>query len=601
MTPSAPSSQPQNGAVIYASESNFVSLNCPPGTSPVENACVDCERGTYAANTGQDECIPCPHPLSSARGSSICAICLEGFYLKNSKTSAEDVFKSPSEHCKACPLNADCSSPNTTLESLGVDSGFWRASTATSRLYTCDDSDTCIGLTPASDTPCEAEPLPPPSANEDSIAAAADAAAAAVAAAAVEQNRGGSFVRSFDYFCVGSNFRSVLKAPNAELARTGQRCRTQYRSVPCPCAGRRLSEEGQAQQPPQPPPQPQHPPPLPPHCLGRGRALERTSGKDRGPYCAEGHTGPLCQVCSENGKYFSLADRHCVDCPGEWRLAVIAVAVALGAGSVAAAVGLLRSKWEPTHKCLSGLLRTGRAAAELAKRAGLWTKLKVAISFYQCLTAIPSVYVLTVPETLVGGAIDDLLWGLSAPFRFIDLAVPSECYGTMLQKLLGAAFIPYAFFLLLAVEQAIQIGVAAHLQGRSHENRPVALAASGLRAALPAGLFLSFLLLPSISSLIFRSFLCDAFMYDDATGATVSYLQADYSMECGKPSHQRLERWAYGLIPLWPAGVPALYLAFLLACRRTIRAGRVTHESASFGLTTGVRYIFGRCWRCFAS
>lgn len=185
------------------------------------------------------------------------------------------------------------------------------------------------------------------------------------------------------------------------------------------------------------------------------------------------------------------------------------------------------------------------------------------------------------PDTLVGGAIDDLQRGLTAAFRFIDLAVPSKCYGTKLHQLIGAAFTPYALFLLLAVEQAVQIAVAARCRGRRHQTSPAALAASGLRSALPAGLFLSFLLLPSISSLIFRSFLCDAFVHHDATGATRSYLHSDYSMECGTPSHQRLERWAYGLILLWPAGVPALYLIFLLACRRTIRAGRVTHASAS--------------------
>ena len=180
-------------------------------------------------------------------------------------------------------------------------------------------------------------------------------------------------------------------------------------------------------------------------------------------------------------------------------------------------------------------------------------------------------------DTLAGGAIDDLQRGLTAAFRFADLAVPSKCYGTKLHQLIGAAFTPYALFLLLAV----QIAVAARCRGRRHETGLVALASSGLRSALPAGLFLSFLLLPSISSLIFRSFLCDAFVYNDATGTTRSYLHSDYSMECGTPSHQRLERWAYGLIPLWPAGVPALYLIFLLACRRTIRAGRVTNASAS--------------------
>jgi len=436
---------------------------CAAGSSSSEGApaCDPCKPGTYSANRGQGECVPCPYPLSSARGSATCSVCMRGFYLKDSTADPTAIFLAPTDYCKACPPNANCGSPNTTLASFGVDPGYWRASTATARLYTCDGSDTCIG--------------------------------------SIRHNGAVS-----------------------------------------------------------------------------GRALvsrEEASGH----YCAEGHTGPLCQVCSEDGQYFSLSDRHCVDCPGEWRVAVIAVAVALGAGIVAAAAALLRSEWEPACECLAKLIRKGRAAAEMMKREGLWAKLKIAISLYQCLAAIPSVYVLTVPDSLLGGAVDDLLRGLTVAFRFVDLAVPSGCYGSKVQQLVGAAFTPYALFLLLAVGRSIQAAVAA----RQEETGLMTLAASGLRSALPAGLFLSFLLLPSIASLIFRSFLCDGFVYDDATGATRSYLQSDYSMECGTPSHRRLERWAYGLIPLWPAGVPALYLAFLLSCRHTLRAGRVTHASAS--------------------
>ena len=437
---------------------------CEAGSSSSQgaSACDPCKPGTYSANRGQGECIPCPHPLSSASGSTTCAVCTSGFYLKDSTAVPTAIFLAPSEHCELCPPNANCGSPSTTLASLGVAPRYWRASTTTARLYTCDDSDTCVGSTPVSDTPA-------------------------------------------------------------------------------------------------------------------GRALA-SRDEESGPYCAEGHTGPLCQVCSEGGQYFSPTDRHCVDCPGHWRLAVLAVAVALAAGIVATSVASLRSNWEPKRECLKGLLRKSRFAARLAERAGLMTKLKIAISFYQCVAAIPSVYVLTEPDSHLGGMLDDLLGGLTAAFRFVDLAVPSGCYGSKLQQLIGAAFTPYALFLLLAVEQAIQIAVTAHPRG---PNGPIDSATAGLRSALPAGLFLSFLLLPSISSLIFSSFLCDAFVYDDATGATRSYLQADYSVECETPSHRRLERWAYGLIPLWPAGVPALYLAFLLACRRTIRAGRVTHASAS--------------------
>ena len=360
--------------------SNACAGPCPVGTSSAEGTgvCLDCKPGTYAANQGQGECSRCPHPVTSKHGSASCSICLEGYYLQDSTADPADIFRYPAEHCRRCTPNADCSMPSTTLESLGVDRGFWRATIATARLYTCDESDTCIGST--SETPA-------------------------------------------------------------------------------------------------------------------GRALA-SSGEKRGAYCADGHTGPLCQVCTENGRYFSLADRHCVDCPGEWRLAVIAVAVALGAGIVTAAVMLLRSTWEPERKCLARLLKRARSHAELAKKTGLWTKLKISISLYQCLAAIPSVYMLTVPDSLVGSAIDDLQRGLTAAFRFADLAVPSECYGTAIQKLIGAAFTPYALFLLLAVEQAIQIAIAARLKGRSQENGPIALAASGLRSALPTGLFLSFFIQP---------------------------------------------------------------------------------------------------------
>jgi len=70
---------------------------------------------------------------------------MEGYYLKNASADPDDIFANPTEHCHVCPPHANCSAFNTTLESLGVPSGFWRASLLTAQLYGCDDSDTCSG------------------------------------------------------------------------------------------------------------------------------------------------------------------------------------------------------------------------------------------------------------------------------------------------------------------------------------------------------------------------------------------------------------------------------------------------------------------------
>ena len=118
-------------------------------------------------------------------------------------------------------------------------------------------------------------------------------------------------------------------------------------------------------------------------------------------------------------------------------------------------------------------------------------------------------------------------------------------------------------------------------KGAAPRNRRLRLSRLCASQRLPLVLYATFLLLPAVSALIFSSFLCDAFVYDDATGETRSFLQADYSLECSTPAHQRLKNWAFGLSPLWPVGVPVLYLVLLLAHQRAIRAGRTTKWVAS--------------------
>ena len=110
---------------------------CPPGTASAEGtgSCLECEPGTYAANRGQGECIPCPYPLASGTGSVTCSVCKAKFYLKAS-VDPDDVFKSPTEYCWTCPSDAVCP-VGTTLETLVLPPGHWRASPNSTILYPC--------------------------------------------------------------------------------------------------------------------------------------------------------------------------------------------------------------------------------------------------------------------------------------------------------------------------------------------------------------------------------------------------------------------------------------------------------------------------------
>ena len=93
----------------------------------------------------QDFPLACPHPLSGDGSSNTCDVCKEGYYLNEPNATSVEILRDPSKYCKSCPSNANCSTPNVTLESLGVPTGFWRASPRTAMLYSCDDSDTCAG------------------------------------------------------------------------------------------------------------------------------------------------------------------------------------------------------------------------------------------------------------------------------------------------------------------------------------------------------------------------------------------------------------------------------------------------------------------------
>ena len=101
---------------------------------------------------------------------------------------------------------------------------------------------------------------------------------------------------------------------------------------------------------------------------------------------------------------------------------------------------------------------------------------------------------------------------------------------------------------------------------------------AGLERTLPMMLVLTFVLVPSTATLIFKTFLCDTltFVNTDTNTNTRRYLQMDLNMECDTDDYAATLNIAYVMIVVWPLGVPLMYGALLLAARDALVTGTPT-------------------------
>ena len=95
----------------------------------------------------------------------------------------------------------------------------------------------------------------------------------------------------------------------------------------------------------------------------------------------------------------------------------------------------------------------------------------------------------------------------------------------------------------------------------------------GLKRILPFTLLLTFLLVPSASTRIFKTFLCDRFEYDGANGVTRSYLHDALELRCDSDEYYSTRSTAILFAAVWPVGVPVMYALLLWASRDGIRSG----------------------------
>jgi hypothetical protein len=156
--------------------------------------------------------------------------------------------------------------------------------------------------------------------------------------------------------------------------------------------------------------------------------------------------------------------------------------------------------------------------------------------------------------------------------RVTPLTRQPACVGDYRSRLWFASTWPIA--LVVVAFMGFVVWGLAVLRTSSDENARARTFGETLRRALQlvlsVTLMLTFLVVPSISTQIFRTFLCDSFEYDGDTGEARRYLRADLTVSCESADYSATRRTAMGLLVLWPIGVPAMYALLIRASREAL-------------------------------
>ena len=312
-----------------------------------------------------------------------------------------------------------------------------------------------------------------------------------------------------------------------------------------------------------------------------------TKGEGDG-YCADGYRGPRCELCEgpAYSRYFDKLEARCHDCGDMTARYAVLVCVMLLL-LLAGATGGMSSSLRSSAACGS-LLQLIRTAQTIWQRAGMRYKIKLLVGFYQCLAAVRSVFNMVPPL----GLEEYLRWidllELPSEFERIFL-VPIACLGNYRTRLWVGSTWPVVLILACAV---CLIGLESVRAFRQRDDRTLStprrvqsVLQSAMRGVLPPTLGLTFLVVPSTSTRIFRAFLCETFAYDQESSR--SYLYADLRLSCDSDEYETTRATAFAMLVLWPVGIPLLYAVLLWASRDALRKGVPTSLSRATAFLSG--------------
>jgi hypothetical protein len=220
---------------------------------------------------------------------------------------------------------------------------------------------------------------------------------------------------------------------------------------------------------------------------------------------------------------------------------------------------------------------------------------------YQCVAAVPSVY-----DVLIPSGLEEFAWWvdlIELPSTFgIQMIVPANCLGTYLSRLWMVSIWPIAFLFVSAAGLIVQEFVRRTREKDSALVNPGSAmepVRAGLQRVLPLMLVTSFLLVPSTSTMIFKTFLCDPIeinQFANDTDRYRSYLHDDLSLSCDSDEYFRTKGVALAFSFVWPVGVPIMYAVLLWASRKALLAGVQTKLSQATAFLSGDYEPFAFWW-----
>eukprot|EP00966_Prymnesium_polylepis_P272561 6296925-Prymnesium_polylepis.1 len=149
------------------------------------------------------------------------------------------------------------------------------------------------------------------------------------------------------------------------------------------------------------------------------------------------------------------------------------------------------------------------------------------------------------------------------PVNLEDLVIPTACFGRYRTRLWIGSSWPIVFLLTAA---AVSVGwelattyrkealTKAKSQVLSAPRSYCATIFIGLQRILPLTLALTFITVPSVSTRIFKTFLCDRFEYKE--GEQLRYLHDDLGESCDSGEYTTTQNMAFVMLVIWPIFVP---------------------------------------------
>ena len=250
-------------------------------------------------------------------------------------------------------------------------------------------------------------------------------------------------------------------------------------------------------------------------------------GTDVDRYCAEGSAGHYCDICTSGYTRNMLGS--CTKCKS------VSSSKAVGSAFTAVAiVAMFPLGWLFWVKYLK-------------KRKEIWKPFSKAIKIvfvtYQIMATLPTV----VPNMPLPSNFLSFIRG----FNFLNMNFLSLVRIGCVAK----SFNFYHTLVTMTLFPLFLIAVAVTVGKLKPKHKVI---------CYTIGLGISFVCLPSVTTVIFGTFPCDAF--DDGT----SWMRVDYSLSCDVPIHKFFMFYAVAMILTYPVGILALYSYLLFVDREKI-------------------------------